>query len=453
MTVDSEGGVYKLTPKDGKGKVSYVKHQGAWAFFAEKPEALAHCDADPVALLGKLGKNYIVSGHIFLANVPEALREKSIRGLKKGLEKEAAKKDNESEEEFAQRKKILAQVEPYLVRVAGELDQVVFGWGLDRTAEKTFIDLSVTAKPGTQTAEEMGLAAKSTTNFAGFHIPGAAVTAGWAGTMPAAKQEIAASVLEAVRGKGLADIEKKVPDDKRAGAKEAFNNAADLVQKIVKSGHVDGAASVLVGPEAATGLLAGYVADGALLDKILHAIVKGVVDEHPEVAQFVKLDAEKSHDVNFHKISIPIPEDAKDREKAVQLLGENLEVVIGVGDENAYLAIGRNAMTTLKKAIAGSARVGAKAVSPLEISLAVKPVASLAAAVGKPQDRPKAAMAEAELKKTPGKDHIGLSVRPISNGVQIRLEVEQGLVRLAGRIAVMGAEHKLRGHPAPSSEE
>ena len=39
--------------------------------------------------------------------------------------------------------------------------------------------------------------------------------------------------------------------------------AADLLQKIVKSGHVDGAATVLVGPKAATGLLAGYVADGA----------------------------------------------------------------------------------------------------------------------------------------------------------------------------------------------
>ena len=58
-----------------------------------------------------------------------------------------------------------------MTRVCGELDQVVFGWGLDRTAEKTFVDVSVTAKPDTETAEEMGLAAKSTTNLAGFRAP------------------------------------------------------------------------------------------------------------------------------------------------------------------------------------------------------------------------------------------------------------------------------------------
>ena len=100
-TVDAEGDVYKLTPKDGK-KVGYVKQQGAWAFFAEKPEVLAHCDADPVALLGNLKKDYIVGGRIFLANVPEGLREKFLRQLKQGLQKDAAQHGDESERRVCQ---------------------------------------------------------------------------------------------------------------------------------------------------------------------------------------------------------------------------------------------------------------------------------------------------------------------------------------------------------------
>ncbi len=55
-------------------------------------------------------------------------------------------------------------------------------------------------------------------------------------------------------------------------------------------------------------------------------------------------------------------------------------------------------------------------------------------------------MWEAELKKSPGKDHVSLTVRPIANGVQLRLEVEQGLLRLAGRMAVM----QMEGKPAPT---
>jgi len=90
----------------------------------------------------------------------------------------------------------------------------------------------------------------------------------------------------------------------------------------------------------------------------------------------------------------------------------------------------------LKKAIEGSAQSGAKSVSPLEVSLAVERVVNMTAEVGKPEDRPNAAWADKELKKLPGQDHVALSVRPISDGVRVHLEVEQGLVRLFGRMIV-----------------
>jgi len=437
-TVGSEGDVYKVTSKDGK-IAGYVKQQGAWAFFAEKPEMLAQCDANPVALLGKLKNEYIVAGRIFLANIPEGLRGKFMSQFKQSLQEGAAQRAGESSEEYANRKKAIDQLEAYATRVCGELDQVLFGWGLDRTAEKTFVDVSVTAKPGTETAEEMGLAAKATTQFAGFRVPGAAVTAVWAGLIPAVKQQMAMGTIEAGRSKVLAEVEKSVPESNRAAAKELVNDGAGLLQKIVKSGHVDGVAAVLVDPKVATALLAGYVADGALLDKMLHTIAKMIFAEHPELEQFVTLDAEKSGSINIHRISIPIPAGSEDAEKAIKLIGDKLDIVIGVGKENAYLAAGRDALATLQKAIENSGQVGAKAVSPLEVWVAIKPLASLVAAVGKPHEQPPATMIESELQKTPGKDHVIFSVRPVLNGVQVHLEIEQGLIRLLGRLATGAA--------------
>ena len=61
-------------------------------------------------------------------------------------------------------------------------------------------------------------------------------------------------------------------------------------------------------------------------------------------------------------------------------------------------------------------------------------------------------MVESELKKTPGKDHVVLAVRPISNGVQVHLEVEQGLVRLFGRLGGHGHGAKSPVH-GPRSRE
>ena len=63
----------------------------------------------------------------------------------------------------------------------------------------------------------------------------------------------------------------------------------------------------------------------------------------------MKLDAEKSHSINFHVISIPIPENSEDAEKAIQLVGEKLDIVIGVGKEYAYLAAGRDAVGDLEE--------------------------------------------------------------------------------------------------------
>jgi len=436
-TVGPEGELYKVTAHDGNS-AGYVKQQGAWAFFAQKPEMLAQCAADPAALLGKLKKEYIMAGRVFLANVPERLRGKFVSQFKQGLQEAAAQHPNESSEEYANRKTTIDQLESYATRVFGELDQVLWGWGLDQTAEKVFFDVSLTAKQGTETAKEMGLAAKAATQFAGFRVPGAAITAGWAGLVPAVKQQLAVGAIVAGRGKVLGEVDRNVPENNRAAAKELVNDGASLLQKIAKSGRVDGAATVLVNSQVATGLLAGYVADGALLDKILHSIAKMIFAEHPELEQFVTLDAEKNGSINIHKISIPIPPGSEDAEKAVKLFGDKLEIIVGVGKENAYVAAGRDALATLQKAIEESARAGVKAVSPLEVSVAVKPIASLVAAVGKPHEQPQAAMVQSELQKTPGKDHVIFVVRPILNGVQAHMEVEQGLVRLVGRIAVEG---------------
>jgi hypothetical protein len=434
-TKTRDGLTYQLTPKNGR-QVLYVKQQGTWAFVSDKPETLSHCEADPLAMLGNLPKGYVVAGRVFLANVPESMRTKFIEKMKDGLQKEAAQKDDESEANHAARKKFLDQFQDYATRISGDLDQVTMSWGLDRTAEKTYVDMSLTARPGTVTADEMDLAAKSETRLSGFHASSAAVNAGIAGPIPAAKQELAGSLIEVVRGKALSDIDKREPAEKQAGAKGVVNDAANLLQKIIKGGHVDGAATVLLSPKAATALIGGYIADGAALDKILHTIATAIIADHPEIDQFVKLDAEKSRNVTFHKITFPIPGDADNRDAVVQMIGENLDIVIGVGKETAYLAAGRDALPALKKAIEASARGGAKPVQPLGISLAVKPVVSTTAEVGKPEDRPKAAWANEELKKLPGKDHVSLSVQPISNGVQVHLEVEQGLVRLLGRAVI-----------------
>jgi hypothetical protein len=452
-TVDDQGGVYKLTPKDGK-QVVYVKQHHAWACFSDKAESLAHIAGDPLAAVRGMEKTYIVGARVFLNNVPETLRDKVLAGLKSGIENEAnTKKGDENDEQFALRKKFMEQTEAYLVRTISDLEQIDLGWGLDRKVAKTYFDVSLTAKPGSEAAKEIALAAETKTNFAGFRIPGAAALYAVAGPIPESKQQIAQGLIELVRSHAMAHIAKEAPENKREAAKEVFGGGLDLLTKIVKSGRVDVAMTGLLGENSATGLGAFYIADGKLLDKIVHTAVKAIEEEHPELTQFVKLDARTSNGLNIHTISIPIPENAENREKVVKYIGENFEAVVAIGDDEMYVALGRDHVATVKKAVAASREAGAKSVEPIKFSYAAQPIAGAIAAIGKPEEQTVAKMAVAELKKSPHNDHVNFTVRPVDNGVRMRLEVEPGLLRLAGRIVVMRMEGKAPTTSTEASEK
>ena len=91
-TVEAEGGVYKLSPTNGN-KTVYVKQHGKWACFSDKAETLAHVAIDPLEVLRGLEKNYIITGRVFLANVPDALREKFLLKLKEGIREGGAQQE------------------------------------------------------------------------------------------------------------------------------------------------------------------------------------------------------------------------------------------------------------------------------------------------------------------------------------------------------------------------
>jgi hypothetical protein len=288
----------------------------------------------------------------------------------------------------------------------------------------------------------MAMAAECKTNFAGFRIPEAAALYAVAAPMPEAKQQVAESLIAVVRGKAIDHIQKHAPEHERKHVEQVAGDSFDLLTKIVKSGRIDATVTGLLGEDSATGLGAFYVADGKLFDKVVHGAVKHIETEHPEVAQFVQLDAANVNGLNIHKVSIPIPDNAENRENVVKFIGEKLEVVIAVGEENVYVAAGRDAAEKLKAAVRTSKEAGTKTVAPVKFSYAAQPFAAAVAAVGTGQEQAAGKMIVAELKKTPGKDHVTFTVRPIDNGVRMRLEVEPGLLRLAGRIVVMRMEGK-----------
>jgi hypothetical protein len=170
---------------------------------------------------------------------------------------------------------------------------------------------------------------------------------------------------------------------------------------------------------------------------VIKELVAVAKEEDEKVADVVKLDVGSHEGVNLHAISIPIPEDADNREAAVELLGENVDIVLGIGPEAVYAAAGQDAMETLKQGITSSKEQAGKEVPPMQMSLAAGPIAEFIAKFGEEETKPVAAMLAVTLQQVEGKDHIKITSVPIPRGVKVEILIESGIVKLIGSLTQM----------------
>jgi hypothetical protein len=186
----------------------------------------------------------------------------------------------------------------------------------------------------------------------------------------------------------------------------------DVAEKTLESGKMDFAAAVKLAPKMLTVVAAAHIAQGKKLESVLKRLAEQVGKDQPDAAKLIKLNAEEHEGIRFHVISIPVSMmDEDDREKIAALVGENLDVVIGVGDKSLYVGVGRDAAKTLAQAIEGSAG-GEKALPPMEISVAALPIANFVAAAAEGNEKQAAAMIGKVLESSAGKDHLKVTATP-----------------------------------------
>lgn len=425
---DAGGGVLQF---DQGGQSIFAKEQTGWVYLAQKAEQLsAKLPMDPSKLLAGLDQKYNVAVQVNMTNLPREIKQTAVSLIKS--QAEAQLRDgigNAADREALE--KVSRNSVNTIVALIEETDQITLGWGVDRTAKSTHLDLSMTAVAGTTSAKRLALAGDSKSAFAGFLMPDAAVTLNM--TQKLLKEDIDQynSLLKPLRAQALKEIDNdvEVPAELKAEAKEVLGSLIDVLQATIESGKIDAGASLFLEPKALSFASGLYVADGATLEK---TVKKGAAILAKTEAEFPKVnfDAEKHAGVSFHTFTIPVPEGEGE---ARQLLGDQLDVVLGTGAKAFYLAFGKGSSATLKKVIDKSAADANKTVPPLQLNVALTPIAKTAApALG---DNPAGAVAVAALEKAGGKDHIRVTHKSIQRGFEFRIEVEEGVLKVIGEVA------------------
>jgi hypothetical protein len=417
-----DDGIYEV----GMGRTFYIKEQNGWAFVGETKDHLKNLPADPSIYLGDLPKRYNVAARLIIQNIPPELRNMAIDEIKFGIERgldspalERRRVDRATAQQAAH--SVLQNIEDFL----NEAEEVSFGWSVEPDTKKTYIDLNLVAKAGTKLAREMAVKSETKTAFGGFRLPGASVTVNVSTQLSEQEASQIKGILASIHnrlGKRI-DDDPNLARDHRAPAKEVLSQLFRILDDTVTAGKLDGGGALVLEPQSINLVAGGSVTDGLALEATIKKIVELARNE-PDFPQ-VQLNAAKHAGVNLHRIAYPIP--AREVEMR-EFFGDKFELVLGTGEKSLYLATGKNAESLLKGAIDQSAAEAGKPIEPLQINVALQPLMKFFASV---DDNPVLPGLAGALERS-GNDKVIITSRSTPNGSGLRIEVQEGLLRLIG---------------------
>jgi hypothetical protein len=202
----------------------------------------------------------------------------------------------------------------------------------------------------------------------------------------------------------------------------------DAIKVTFESGKIDAGATLNLSEKSLALVVGAYVAEPKSVEDALHKLAK-LGEKEPNLPK-IKFDADKHAGIRFHSASIPVPPDRK----IAKILGDQLDVSVGIGEKVVYLALGTDSLEMAKGLIDSSKAQASKQLPPFQLNVSLGPVLKFIAALGEDaaDDESMLKKLAKDLAKTPGKDHLRLEYMPQPNGATIRLSAEEGVLMLLG---------------------
>lgn len=424
-----------ITEIEAPNQSLYVKEANGWAFFAQAPESLDNAPSDPAKVLSELTGDYNIGVRARVQNIPEMYRQIALTNLRDGFEQALEQTEDETDEQFQARRATAEAQLKSVQRIFEEWDELTAGLDLKNDDEGLHLDLSVRGLPGTRTDRETGYHASGQTRFAQLLEGELASRANVAFKIGqedlAAYQEDVKAQLDSGRAQMRDGLRQKYENPiERQVAMEAGNFVLDLFHSALHSGDVDIAATARLEPGSLTVVGAFRLDDPSKLTEGATKLA-AIAQMQPDQVS-VTLEAGNHQGVTLHTASFAIPADKQD---LIELVGDRLEVVFGVGDQVGYMVAGRDAMKGIEDAIDGTSNSDLSETTPLEIVISLQKLMAAMAASGEMAGNPAVQeVADKLAEDQSGQHHIRISSQGIDGTRRTRVTVERGVIEALGAV-------------------
>ena len=424
----------------------FVKQENGLAFITTSAASLSKLPANPQELLTKMAGEYDLTVHASIKNIPEMYRQFALQAMQAGVQQGMKKNEGESDEQYAQRQQMTQAQMAQMSRMINEIDSLTFGWAVDSKQQRTFMDFKYTFIAGSKMAKQISSYSAPKTDFAGFYQPDGAATLTFAtkGDPKAMAEDMTQfeASMNSARQQLNQEIDKKVDDtETRDALKAAAADAFDAAEATIKTGQMDGGASLHLSPSSLTFIAGAHVADTAKIESALKKL-EGAAKKSPDFPG-IKWNAAKHGGAAFHTLTVPVPEGEKGPR---QLLGEKLDVAVGIASDAVYVGIGKDNIDAVSKAMDASAKDKGKSVPPFEFALSLTPIMEVAASQAENDNQKEVLQKVADFLKNDaqGRDHVRAVGKMLTNGINYRLEAEEGVLKAIGKAVAAVQEQKMQ---------
>lgn len=398
------------------GTTFEVKQNEGFVVFSDDSDLLANAAATPDSLLEEHGAKYNFFVKIFGQQIPAEMREQAIDAIREGME-ENMQDDSGSMDAWAD-----AQMES-LRSLIMETDEMVFGLDIDPDNGAIEIDVSMVGLPNSKMAKQAAAGAEATTKFAGFQADDATMFMGICSTIIEEDIPVVKQSLESARDTMVKELnDGGMSDEERAFVEDIITRMFDVFSETIDEGVMDMAAVGFM--DADQFKIAGGARnanpqkfEGAIKD-LAQELKDRAASEGVEVT--TNFDSGNIGDITLHTLAIQIPDDEVEMQ---EVFGDSLELVVGIGEDTCYMAIGQESEDLLRKSITGSE----SASSQLAASHGMIAIAPILEFVHRFQ-QDEALLDVAESMKNAGNDKIRVTGSYIPNGQIAHIEIQDGLL-------------------------
>jgi hypothetical protein len=428
---EEKDGVYEI--EGPGGQLLFLSQQDKFTAVVADKGLLDQFPTDPQKYLGDMPKKYLLALTFLPKNIPEQYLGFINMMTQMGV---PPQEEDETDEQYARRQASQTRSMEKISMLVKETERIVLGANIDRETSKITFDVEIIADAGSKWAEELTKAKPGKSKFAAFDLPEAAIFGHSLNTMTDQDVSDAKEDIRVLADKALRYMEKQeLTEEQMKLVKEVIDDALAVTDKNLEMKKSEMGYALCLDPSAVTLVAGGAVAEGKPVENLLKKVFDAVKEEEPDLGKGFKFNADTYKGFRLHTAVVPVTEEL---EQLKPFVGEELTVVVGVGEKQVFVAAGADAVEILKKAIDKSQTASEKEVLPAQMILSYVKIGKFVAGVIPDEDaKTKIEQFVQMLEQSGGKDHLIINAQAVENGLKIHLELEEGFMKVLGSLSQM----------------